>query len=62
MPALFDAAWRHVGDEVRSRVAHLKALQILLNLDDATGDRLSLATRQRRQKPPGDTALRHGGE
>ena len=60
-PRLFDAAGRHVCDEVRSRVAHFKALQILRNLDDATVDRLCLAARQRRHKPPGDADLGHGG-
>ena len=45
LSALFDAPRRHVGDEVRSRVAHLEALQILRNLDDATRDRLHLAAR-----------------
>jgi cytochrome c553 len=46
---------RHVGDKVGSCVAHLKALQVLRNLNDAAGDRLSIAAQQRRQEPPGDT-------
>ena len=58
---MFNAAGRHVCDEVRSRVTHLKALQVRRNLDDATVDRLSLSARQRRQKPPGDTGLGHCG-
>jgi hypothetical protein len=61
LPALVDTAGRYVRDEARSRVAQLKALQILWNLDDATGDRLSLVARQHRQKPPGDMRLWHGG-
>jgi class 3 adenylate cyclase len=43
LPALFDATGRHIGGKARSRVAHFKALQILGNLDDATGGRFSLA-------------------
>jgi hypothetical protein len=43
-PAPFNAAGRHVGDEVRSCIPHLKTFQIFQNLDDATGDGLGLAT------------------
>src|SRR6185436_9523761 len=57
-----DAADRHVGDEVRSRVAVFELLEIFGHLDDALTDRLLLAGIGSGEKPSGYDRLRHAND